>query len=288
MAELHGGTVTFLFTDIEGSTGLLRNLRDRYGEVLAEHRRIVRETLTRYGGEEVDTQGDAFFYVFARARAAAEAAAEAQRALGEHPWPDGGEVRVRMGLHTGEPAFSDEGNHGLGVHRAARIMAAGHGGQVLLSQATASVLADDELEGITLRDLGEYRLKDFERPEHIHQLVVMGLPDEFPSPRTAGNERTADGLDFRLLGPLEVSRDGDSLELRGPKQRGLLALLLLDAGRAVSTDRLIDALLPAPKTPRAGPGRDEAARLPDPNRTVPARRESGAGTPRRGKNRPGG
>src|SRR6266550_3999964 len=88
---------------------------------------------------------------------------------------------------------------------------------------TASVLADDELEGITLRDLGEYRLKDFERPEHIHQLVVMGLPDEFPSPRTAGNERTADGLDFRLLGPLEVSRDGDSLELRGPKQRGLLA-----------------------------------------------------------------
>ena len=242
MAELHGGTVTFLFTDIEGSTGLLRNLRDRYGEVLAEHHRIVRETLTRYGGEEVDTQGDAFFYVFARARAAAEAAAEAQRALGEHPWPDGGEVRVRMGLHTGEPAFSDEGYHGLGVHRAARIMAAGHGGQVLLSQATASVLADDELEGITLRDLGEYRLKDFERPEHIHQLVVMGLPDEFPSPRTAGNERTADGLDFRLLGPLEVSRDGDSLELRGPKQRGLLALLLLDAGRAVSTDRLIDAL----------------------------------------------
>src|SRR6266480_2665293 len=242
MAELHGGTVTFLFTDIEGSTGLLTNLQDLYGELLTAHRQILRKTLTQYGGEEVDTQGDSFFYVFRRARAAAEAAADAQRALSEHPWPEGGDVSVRMGLHTGEPAFSDGGYHGLGVHRAARIMAAGHGGQVLLSQATASVLADDELEGITLRDLGEYRLKDFERPEHIHQLVVMGLPDEFPSPRTAGNERAADGLDFRLLGPLEVSRDGDSLELRGPKQRGLLALLLLDAGRAVSTDRLIDAL----------------------------------------------
>src|SRR5438132_846838 len=185
MAELHGGTVTFLFTDIEGSTGLLRNLRDRYGEVLAEHRRIVRETLTRYGGEEVDTQGDAFFYVFARARAAAEAAAAAQRALGEHPWPDGGEVRVRMGLHTGEPAFSDEGYHGLGVHRAARIMAAGHGGQVLLSQATCSVLEDDELPGIRVRDLGQHRLKDLDRPEHIYQLDIEGLPVEFPPLRTA-------------------------------------------------------------------------------------------------------
>ena len=170
MAELHGGTVTFLFTDIEGSTGLLRNLRDRYGEVLAEHRRIVRETLTRYGGEEVDTQGDAFFYVFARARAAAEAAAAAQRALGEHPWPDGGEVRVRMGLHTGEPAFSDEGYHGLGVHRAARIMAAGHGGQVLLSSITRHLVEDDLPEGLSLVDLGELRLKDFDRPERLYEL----------------------------------------------------------------------------------------------------------------------
>src|SRR5437868_12849578 len=99
MAELHSGTVTFLFTDIEGSTRLLTNLRDRYGDVLAEHHRILRGTLSRYGGEEVDTQGDAFFYVFHRARAAAEAAAEAQRALSRHPWPEDGQVRVRMGLH---------------------------------------------------------------------------------------------------------------------------------------------------------------------------------------------
>ena len=110
-----------MFTDIEGSTQLLRILRDRYGDVLIEHRGILRETLARYDGEEVDTQGDAFFYVFPRARAAAEAAAEAQRALSAHPWPEDASVRVRMGLHTGEPAVSEEGYHGLGVHRA------GHG-----------------------------------------------------------------------------------------------------------------------------------------------------------------
>jgi DNA-binding SARP family transcriptional activator len=212
----------------------------------------LRETLTRHGGEEVDTQGDAFFYVFPRARAAAEAAAEAQRVLSGHPWPEGGQVRVRMGLHTGEPARSEEGYHGLGVHRGARIMAAGHGGQVLLSQATASVLSDEELDGITVRDLGEHRLKDLERPERIHQLVVSGLPNEFPSLRTGRSEGPEDGLDFRLLGPLEVSSNGALLELGGPKQRALLALLLLDAGRAVSTDRLIDALW-GEQPPRTAP-----------------------------------
>ena len=202
----------------------------------------MRKTLTQYGGEEVDTQGDSFFYVFRRARAAAEAAADAQRALSGHSWPEGGEVRVRMGIHTGEPAASDEGYHGLGVHRAARIMAAGHGGQVLLSQATASVLSDEALDGITIRDLGEHRLKDMERPERIHQLVVEGLPDKFPSLRTARSEQAPDGSDFRLLGTLEVRSDGALLELGGPKLHALLALLLLQAGRAVSTDRLIDAL----------------------------------------------
>ena len=147
-----------------------------------------------------------------------------------------------MGIHTGEPAASDEGYHGLGVHRAARIMAAGHGGQVLLSQATASVLSDEALDGITIRDLGEHRLKDMERPERIHQLVVEGLPDKFPSLRTARSEQAPDGSDFRLLGTLEVRSDGALLELGGPKLHALLALLLLQAGRAVSTDRLIDAL----------------------------------------------
>src|SRR5438132_3627205 len=185
MAELPSGTVTFLFTDVEGSTRLLKQLRDRYGEVLAEHRRILRSAFEEHGGQEIDTQGDAFFVAFRRATDATLAAAAAQRALAEHSWPDGVEFRVRMGMHTGEPSVGDEGYHGLGVHRAARVMAAGHGGQVLLSQATCSVLEDDELPGLRLRHLGEQRLKDLDRPEHIYQLDIEGLPGEFPPLRTA-------------------------------------------------------------------------------------------------------
>ena len=135
----------------------------------------------RHGGEEVDTQGDAFFYVFSRARDAAAAAADGQRALAGTRLARGAELRVRMGLHTGEPVLSEEGRyHGMGVHRTARIMAAGHGGQILASQATASVLDDDELRRHHLRDLGEHSLKDLDRPERIYQLEVDGLADEFP------------------------------------------------------------------------------------------------------------
>ncbi|MDP9284347.1 MAG: hypothetical protein M3P41_05275, partial [Actinomycetota bacterium] len=185
MAELPSGTVTFLFTDVEGSTRLLKQLRDRYGQVLAEHRRILRAAFDEHGGQEIDTQGDAFFVAFRKATDAALAAGAAQRALAEHAWPDGVECRVRMGMHTGEPSVGDEGYHGLGVHRAARIMAAGHGGQILLSQATCSVLEDDELPGISVHDLGRHRLKDLDRPEHIYQLDIDGLPSEFPPLRTA-------------------------------------------------------------------------------------------------------
>ena len=183
-------TVTFLFTDVEGSTRLVKQLRDRYPAVLDDHQRLVREAFSRHGGEEVDTQGDAFFYVFARARDAAAAAADAQRALQGHVWPEDGELRVRMGLHTGEPLVSEAGYHGMGVHRAARIMAAGHGGQILASQATAAMLADDELPGVDERDLGEFRLKDLDRPERVYQLDVEGLPTEFPPLRT-GDAPTA-------------------------------------------------------------------------------------------------
>src|SRR5207244_10026361 len=130
------GTVTFLFTDIEGSTRLVHKLRDGYGDLLHEHRELLREVVARYEGEEVDTQGDAFFFTFKRARDGVLAAAEAQRALAAHAWPDGAQVRVRMGIHTGEPGRSVTGYHGVGVVRAARISAAGYGGQVLVSQAT--------------------------------------------------------------------------------------------------------------------------------------------------------
>jgi class 3 adenylate cyclase len=140
MAELPRGTVTFLFTDIEGSTRLLKQLGERYGAARADHHRILRAAFEEHGGQEIDTQGDAFFVAFQRAKDAVAAAAAAQRALAAHEWPDGATLRVRMGMHTGEPAVSEEGYLGLGVHRAARICSAGHGGQVLLSQATVALL----------------------------------------------------------------------------------------------------------------------------------------------------
>ena len=179
------GTVTMLFTDVEGSTRLLKQLGERYGGMLAEHRRLLREAVAAHGGREMDTQGDAFFVAFPRARNAVEAAVEAQRALAAQAWPEGVECRVRMGLHTGEPAVGEEGYHGMGVHRGARICAAGHGGQILLSNTTRE-LAEDELPaGVALRDLGEQWLKDIDRPERIYQLLVDGLQSEFPPLRTA-------------------------------------------------------------------------------------------------------
>jgi len=151
--------------------------------VLAEHRRLLRGAFEVSGGSEVDTQGDAFFAVFASARAAVEAATTGQRALAANAWPDGVALRVRMGLHTCEPHRSGEGYVGLGVHRAARICTIAHGGQVLLSSATAGIVADDPVPGVGLRDLGEHRLKDLDRPERIAQLVIDGLATDFPALR---------------------------------------------------------------------------------------------------------
>jgi predicted ATPase/class 3 adenylate cyclase len=163
--DLPVGTVTFLFTDVEGSTRLLQELGDSYAEVLAEHRRRLRDAFARHGGIEVDTQGDAFFVAFARASDALAAAANCREAL------DPGPIRVRMGLHTGEPLLTDEGYVGIDVHRAARIAAAGHGGQILVSQSTRELTGADRL-----RDLGEHRLKDLTAPERIWQLGS----DDFP------------------------------------------------------------------------------------------------------------
>src|SRR6266852_8969605 len=129
-AELPGGTVTFLFTDIEGSTRLLKQLRDRYAKALADHQRILREAFDEHGGREIDTQGDSFFVAFPRATDAVAAAVEAQHGRAEQSWPEGAQLRVRMGVHTGEPTVGEQRYVGLGVHRAARICAAGHGGQV--------------------------------------------------------------------------------------------------------------------------------------------------------------
>jgi class 3 adenylate cyclase len=179
VSVLPTGTVTFLFSDIEGSTRLTRELGDDWGDVLAEHRRLMRQTFGAENGREVDTQGDAFFFAFPRARDAVAAAVAAQRAHTADEWPRGADVRVRIGIHTGEPSVGDEGYFGLDVVRAARLCSAAHGGQVLVSGTTRALLGPDAPEGVELRDLGEHRLKDLEYPEHVFQVVAPDLPASF-------------------------------------------------------------------------------------------------------------
>src|SRR5439155_10944751 len=176
MSALPAGTVTFVFTDIEGSTALVKQLGDRYGDVLTQHRRIVRETFGTAGGSEIDTQGDAFFYAFPRAREAVAAAVAVQRAHAEAEWPDGAAVRVRIGLHTGEPAVGEEGYHGIDVVRAARICTVGRGGHVLISETTRALVGSSLPEGVSVFPLGERQLKDIDEPERVYELEIEGLP----------------------------------------------------------------------------------------------------------------
>jgi class 3 adenylate cyclase len=189
-AGLPGGTITFVFTDIEGSTRLLQELGDDYAQVERAHRQVVRGAFTGRGGSEIDRQGDAFFFSFPRARDAVAAAVDAQRALAAHAWPRGKDVRVRMGLHTGEPTVGDEGYLGIDVVRAARICSAGHGGQILVSETTRALLGNQVPEGATIHDLGEASLKDVQH-ERIYQISVDGGPSEFP-PLKAERKRTAE------------------------------------------------------------------------------------------------
>lgn len=198
MAQLPAGTVTFAFTDIEGSTRLLQELGDAaYATVAADHRRIVRAAFGEHGGTEIDTQGDAFFYSFPRARDAATAAVDAQRALRTHAWPGGKELRVRMGLHTGEPHVGDEGYLGIDVVRAARIAAAGHGGQILVSETTRALLGNQLPEGVAVHDLGEQNLKDIQH-EHIFELSVDGRSSAYKPLNTARPKSRTDDLSARF------------------------------------------------------------------------------------------
>jgi class 3 adenylate cyclase/tetratricopeptide (TPR) repeat protein len=178
-------TFTFLFTDIEGSTALLGRVgQGVYAQVLADHHRIIRSGLAAHGGGEVDTQGDAFFAVFSSPAACVAAVIQIQQALQAHAWPAGEHVRVRMGVHTGEASRTVTGLVGLDVHRAARVAAAGHGGQVLVSEASAGLVGEVLPPGAALTDLGVHRLKDLEAPVRIFQLSAAGLPAEFPPLRT--------------------------------------------------------------------------------------------------------
>ncbi len=233
--ELPVGTVTFLFTDIEGSTRLLKQLRDRYGETLADHQTILREAFSKHGGHEIDTQGDSFFVAFVRAKDAVAAAIDSQIAFAGHAWPNGVEVRVRMGIHTGEPAVGGERYVGLGVHRAARICAAGHGGQVLVSQTSRELLRDDPIDGVTLLDLGEHQLKDLDEPERLYQLRAPGLPEAFPPLKTAAPTPFA-GREDELA---EAAAEELAARRRRPSRRTVVAAALAAAAVGAAVAALV-------------------------------------------------
>jgi class 3 adenylate cyclase len=235
LSTLPGGTVTFLFSDIEGSTRLLEQLGDRYQEVDREHRRILRERLGEAGGREMDNQGDAFFFSFPRAKDAVSGAVAAQRELAAHRWPDDVGVGVRMGLHTGEPTVGEEGYLGMDVVRAARICSAGHGGQVLLSETTRALVGNNVPDGVSIRDLGEAQLKDVQH-ERIYELALDAGPSSFPPLKTALGTTAADDLaaqiERKVHEQILASFDTPGGETKR-KPFGLLAVVLLVVAAAV-------------------------------------------------------
>jgi class 3 adenylate cyclase len=191
MPSLPSGTVTFVFTDIEESTALLQRLGDGYADVLAAHRRIVRDAFAA-GGVEIDTQGDAFFFAFPRAREAVAAAVEVQRAHAVYDWPGEAPVRVRIGLHTGEPSVAEEGYVGLDVVRAARICTAATGGHVLLSETTRALIGSALPTGVSVYPLGERHLKGIEEPERVYELEIEGIEPDEPAPDKPAPEPAAE------------------------------------------------------------------------------------------------
>ena len=212
MPPLPSGTVTFVFSDVEGSTALLKRLGESFDDLLSAHRRLMRERFTEHGGVEIDTQGDAFFFAFPRARDAVTAAVEAQRAHAEHDWPDGVDVRVRMGLHTGEPALGSEGYLGLDVVRAARLCTAGTGGHVLLSETTRALVGSSLPEGVSIFPLGERRFKDIDEPERVFELEIDGaarpeapVPPAPPAAPPAGTSDPGDDFGKRMAARIQAS-----------------------------------------------------------------------------------
>lgn len=246
MTELPAGTLTFVFSDVEGSTRLLRQLGERYAPVVADHQRLMREAFSGHGGREVDAQGDSFFVAFARPRDAVLAALGAQRSLSEHEWPAQAELRVRIGIHTGPAEVVGERYVGLAVHRAARICSLGHGGQILLSQATVSVLEDEleELLDVELRDLGEQRLKDFDRGVRIYEILAPGLSGghpalrsgQLPAPATALRASDADRNAMVLALREHVAAGRLTLEEFSERTERALAATTIDELEGIDRD----------------------------------------------------
>ncbi len=235
-AALPSGTVTLLFTDIEGSTHLLEQLGDSYASLLADHHRILSEVAEPHGGSRVDAAGDGLFYSFPSTRGALAAALGAQRALSAHAWPSNAEVRVRMGIHAGEPMSAVMGYVGIDVHRASRICSAGHGGQILVSEAVHALVGGGLPTDVTLHDLGSHRLRGLSAPERLYQVVGLGLRAEFPPVRsldslpnnlprqlssfvgrdheiTDGERRLLDATVLTLIGPGGVGKTRLAIEI---------------------------------------------------------------------------
>jgi YVTN family beta-propeller protein len=220
------GTVTFLFTDIEGSTRLTKELGDDYDQLLEQHDRLLREAFGGHRGEEIDSQGDAFFFAFRRARDAVRAAVEVQQAFAALDWPQDVDVRIRIGIHTGEPGFAEAGYSGLDVVRAARISGSAHGGQVLVSSATRD-LVGTAVEDVSFYDLGAQRLKDIEQPERIFQVVAPGLAEDFPPPMAedAARMMTIGGREMALAAAAEAALGAEERRARLFRRAWLVAAL---------------------------------------------------------------
>lgn len=234
MRELPGGTVTTLFSDIEGSTALLHRLGiHRYGEALSAQRALLRSAFFAGGGHEMGTEGDSFFVVFESADEAVRCCVAGQRALSGHDWPDGAAVRVRMGLHSGDPIRHEDGYIGLDVHRTARIAATAHGGQVVLSDITRHLALPRLPADVSVRDLGLHRLKDIEAPERIFQLVATGLQERFPPLKSLGAQTNLPAAATPLVG-----READLERVRATLARPAVRLVTLTGTGGVGKTRL--------------------------------------------------
>ena len=222
-----------MFTDIEGSTSLLERIgHGAYVQVLADHHEIVRRQLATHAGREVGTQGDSFFAVFASASVCTAAVIELQRALAAHDWGEAGQLRVRMGIHSGEASETSAGLVGFDVHRAARVAAVAHGGQILVSETSAALIRDSLPSGGWLQDLGLHRLKDLGRPQHIFQLLAPGLEVDFPRLRSLENPALAHNLP--AYGSTFIGRRQELLDVRALVARSRL-VTLTGAGGAGKT-----------------------------------------------------